>query len=131
MFGWVSLLVTGYAQSHGLIPNPDTLLDVKDWGTLAQIAGGTITNERAVIIVGHLHLLLFSVFAAVAPLSTQDKLYLEKGEEHAPAAGLIPQMKVGLTREAEIWNGRLAMFGLTALLLISAVNQTPILDVSC
>ena len=25
MFGWVALLLTGYAKGHGLIPNPDTL----------------------------------------------------------------------------------------------------------
>lgn len=89
MFGWVALIATGYAKSHGLIPNPDTVLDMKDWGTLAYIYGGSITNERAIIMVGHLHLLMFSVCAAIAPLSFQDRLYLTKGEEHEPAAGLI------------------------------------------
>lgn len=29
MFGWIALLVTGYAKGHGLIPNPDTALDLK------------------------------------------------------------------------------------------------------
>ena len=29
MFGWIALLATGYAKAHGLIPNPDTLLDTK------------------------------------------------------------------------------------------------------
>mmetsp|Transcript_18338 Transcript_18338/g.30731 ORF Transcript_18338/g.30731 Transcript_18338/m.30731 type:complete len:219 (-) Transcript_18338:395-1051(-) len=129
MFGWVALIATGYAKSHGLIPNPDSLLDMKDWGTLAYIYGGSITNERAVILVGHLHLLLFSVCAAVAPLSFQDKLYLEAGEEAEPAAGLIPKIVPGLTPEAEILNGRLAMLGLVVLVLTSIANQTPILDV--
>jgi len=129
MFGWVALLVTGYAKGHGLIPNADTLLSLKEWGTLAYIYGGSITNERAVIIVGHLHLLLFSIFAAVAPLSFQDKIYLEKGEVDEPAAGLIPKIVPGLTPQAELLNGRLAMLGLVVLLLVSTVNQTPILDV--
>jgi hypothetical protein len=128
MFGWVALIATGYAKGHGLIPNADTLLDVKEWGTLAYIYGGSITNERAVILVGHLHALLFSVFAAVAPLSFQDKLYLAEGEEPEPAAGLIPKFIPGLSKEAELINGRLAMLGLTVLLIVSTVNQTPILD---
>lgn len=105
MFGWVALITTGYAKAHGLIPNADTLLDVKEWGTLAYLYGGSITNERAVIIVAHLHLLLFSVCAAVAPLSFQDKLYLSKGEVDEPAAGLIPAVVPGLTKEAELING--------------------------
>lgn len=107
----------------------ESLLDLKDWGTLAYIYGGSITNERAVILVGHLHLLLFSVTAAVSPLSFQDKLYLEEGEEPEPAAGLIPKIVPGLTKEAELLNGRLAMLGLVVLLTVATVNQTPILDV--
>jgi hypothetical protein len=128
MFGWIALLATGYAKSHGLIPNADTVLDMKDWGTLAYIYGGSITNERAVVIVGHLHLLLFSVCAAVAPLSFQDKLYLEKGEEHEPAAGLFVPIVPGLTKQAEMLNGRLAMLGLVVLMVTSTVTQTSILD---
>jgi hypothetical protein len=104
-------------------------LDLKDWGTLAYIYGGSITNERAVILVGHLHLLLFSVTAAVSPLSFQDKLYIAEGEEPEPASGLIPKIVPGLTKEAELLNGRLAMLGLVVLLTVSTVNQTPILDV--
>jgi hypothetical protein len=52
MFGWVALLVTGYCKGHGLIPNPDTALNLKEWGTLAYLYGGSISNERAIIIVG-------------------------------------------------------------------------------
>ena len=52
MFGWVALLVTGYCKGHGLIPNPETALDLKEWGTLAYLYGGSISNERAIIIVG-------------------------------------------------------------------------------
>lgn len=129
MFGWVALLVTGYAKGHGLIPNAEQLLDVKEWGTLAYLYGGSISNERAVILIAHLHFLLFSVFGAVAPLSTQDKLWIEDGEEHEPAAGLIPKIVPGLTKEAELLNGRLAMLGIVVLLIVATVNQTPILDV--
>lgn len=128
MFGWIALLATGYAKGHGLIPDADTLLSTKEWGTLAYLYGGSISNERAVIMVAHLHLLLFSVCAAVAPLSFQDKLYLEKGEVPEPAAGLIPAFVPGLTKSAELVNGRLAMLGLVVLLTVSIVNQTPILD---
>jgi len=129
MFGWVALITTGYAKAHGLIPNADSLLDLKDWGNLAYLYGGSISNERAVIIVAHLHLLLFSIAAAVAPLSFQDKLYLEDGEVDEPAAGLIPAMVPGLTKEAELINGRLAMLGLVSLVTVSATQQIPILDV--
>lgn len=59
MFGWIALLFTGYAKAHGLIPNPDTLLDTKEWGTLAYIYGGSISNERAIIIVGEFIVYLF------------------------------------------------------------------------
>ena len=107
MFGWIALLATGYAKGHGLIPDADVLLSTKEWGTLAYLYGGSITNERAVIIVAHLHLLLFSVCAAVAPLSTQDKLYLAPGEVPEPAAGLIPAAKPGLTAGAELLNGNI------------------------
>ena len=31
MFGWIALVFTGYAKSHGLIPNADVLLDTKEW----------------------------------------------------------------------------------------------------
>lgn len=129
MFGWVALLLTGYAKGHGLIPNPDMLLDMKEWGTLAYIYGGSISNERAVIIVAHLHALFFSVVATAAPLSFQDKLYIAPGETPEPAAGLIPKIVPGLTKEAELLNGRLAMLGLVVLLTVSGAYQIPILDV--
>lgn len=129
MFGWVALILTGYAKGHGLIPNADVLLDTKEWGTLAYIYGGSITNERAVILVGHLHALLYSVIAAAAPASGQDKIYYADGEEPEVASGLIPKIVPGFTKETELLNGRLAMFGLVVLVLVSVVNQTPILDV--
>lgn len=129
MFGWVALLATGYAKSHGLIPNGETLLDVKEWGTLAYVYGGSISTERAAILIGHFHLLMISICAAIAPLSFQDKLYVEEDEDPEPASGLLPKLKAGLTLEAEMLNGRLAMLGLTVLVLFSAINSVPILDV--
>ena len=118
-----------YAKSHNLIPNPEMVLDMKDWGTLAYIYGGSITNERAIILVGHLHLLFVSICAAVAPLSFQDKIYVDEGEELETMAGLIPSAKPGLTEGAELWNGRVAMLGLVVLMIESVVYQIPILDV--
>jgi hypothetical protein len=56
MFGWIALLVTGYCKGHGLIPQADLALDLKEWGTLAYLYGGSISNERAIIIVGELSL---------------------------------------------------------------------------
>lgn len=128
MFGWVALIATGYAKAHGLIPNPETLLATKDWGTLAYLYGGSITNERAVIIVAHLHFLIWSVCATVAPFASQDKLLLQEGEEMEAPAGLFIKGTPGLTASAELLNGRLAMLGLVVLVLTSLVNQTPILD---
>ena len=72
---------------------------------------------------------MLSVCAAVAPLSGQDKLYLEKGEEPEPAAGLFVKATPGLTAGAEMQNGRLAMLGLMCLVGQSVITQTPILDV--
>lgn len=128
MFGWVALIATGYAKSHGLIPNADSLLNLKEWGTLALVYGGSITNERAVILAGHMHLLLISVLATFSPLSFQDRLLLDSDEKDEPAAGLIPKIVPGLTKEAELLNGRLAMLGLVVLVTYSATFQVPILD---
>lgn len=128
MFGWVALIATGYAKSHGLIPNADSLLNLKEWGTLALVYGGSITNERAVILAGHMHLLLISVLATFSPLSFQDRLLLDSDEKDEPAAGLIPKIVPGLTKEAELLNGRLAMLGLVVLVTYSAAFQVPILD---
>lgn len=129
MFGWVALIATAYAKGHNLFPEGDVSLNVNDWGTLAYIYGGSITNERAIILIGHLHCLFVSLCATIAPLSTQQKLYYEPGSVKEAAAGLIPKANVGITESAELINGRMAMLGLVALVGVSTVYQMPILDV--
>ena len=59
----------------------------------------------------------------------QDTLVKEKGYKPEPPAGLIPAFKTGLTPEAELINGRLAMFGLIAVIWGSIFTGTPVLDV--
>ena len=117
MFGWAFIIATGYCKAHGLIPDPEKLLDFKQWGTLAIISGGkgggiTITNERACILVANIHFLVVSLCAAFCPLPFQDTLLLEPGEPDEEPAGLVPAFDTGLTPAAELWNGRLAMLGL-------------------
>lgn len=132
MFGWAAIIATGYCQAHNLIPNPDMMLDTKVWGTLAYTQGAeSITNERAIILVGHVHALAVSVCATIAPLSFQDKLFLDpdEGEKDGPAPGLIPSFVPGLTPEAEIFNGRMAMMGLVVTSTIALTTGTPFLEV--
>lgn len=131
MFGWVFIIATGYAQSHGLIPEADKLLDIKQWGTLAQITPrvSTISTERAVVLIANVHALMVSLCAAFCPLDYQDKLLLEPGEEDEEPAGLIPVFETGLTASAEMYNGRLAMLGIVVVSAYSLIYQVPFLDV--
>ncbi|CAN0148442.1 unnamed protein product [Scytosiphon promiscuus] len=132
MFGWAAIIATGYCQAHNLIPNAEVALDPKVWGTLAYTTGTeTITNERAIIMIGHVHALAVSVCATVAPLSFQDKLFLdvEAGEKDEPAPGLIPSFVPGLTPEAEIFNGRMAMMGLVVTATVALTTGQSFLDV--
>lgn len=132
MFGWAAIIATGYAQAHNLIPNADQMLDAKTWGTLAYTTGtDTITNERAIILIGHVHALAVSVCATVAPLSFQDKLFLDvdEGEKDGPAPGLIPSFVPGLTPEAEIFNGRMAMMGLVVTATVALSTGQSFLEV--
>jgi len=129
MAGWVILVATGYAKGHGLIPEASSLLDLKQWGTLAALGNQQpISNERAIILIAHVHLLFVSVAAALAPFPFQDKLLLAPGEEDDAPAGLIPPMAPGLNKTAETWNGRVAMLGLLVLVCTSVATKTPILD---
>ena len=131
MFGWFFICATAYCKGHGLIPNPDMLLDFKEWGTLATISGKTtIANERAIILIANAHFFGVSLMATACPLPFSDPLLLDPNSPQYEAAlernkngfGYLPAFKLGLTEEAEMINGRLAMVGLTALISYTAVS---------
>jgi len=130
MFGWVVICASAYAKGHNLIPEADLPLDLKAWGTLATISGKeTITNERAVILIANVHALCLSVLATCAPLPFSDQLLLQPGEEDEAAYGAFPKFVGGLTKEAEIYNGRMAMMGIVAVIGASAIEHKSILEV--
>ncbi len=132
MFGWFAILLTGYAKSHGLFPNGDLVLEYKDWGGLAQIGFGQyISNERAIIMAAHMHMLGISMAAAWGPQVLGDSLTLMDGEADEEPYGLFPPYmgQGGLTPSAEMWNGRIAMLGLIFVVLTSAISGKDILEV--
>jgi len=132
MFGWFMILLSGYMKSHGLFPSADTALAYKDWGGLAQIGFGQyISNERAVIMIAHIHALAVSACAAWGPQILGDSLTLLDGEEDEEPYGLFPPLmgQGGLTPAAEMWNGRLAMLGIIVVVLSSAASGKDILEV--
>lgn len=130
MFGFFLLTMTAYCQGHGLLPDPSQVIDISQWGTLARLGDySSISVRRAVILIAHVHVLLVSIAAAIAPFSFQDKLLLEPGEEDAKPSGLIPPLNFGFTRDAEIWNSRVAMLGIIVLVAQSVATRTPVLDV--
>lgn len=134
MFGWLFICATAYCKGHGLIPNPDEVLDFKEWGTLATISGkNTITNERAIILIANVHFFALSLMATICPLPFSDPLLIDpaspmydklKAENESPY-GYLPALKFGVTEEAEIINGRLAMLGIAALIFTTALEQKP------
>jgi Chlorophyll A-B binding protein len=138
MFGWFFICATAYCKGHGLIPNPEMLLDFSTWGTLATISGKTtITNERAIILIANAHFFAISLMAAISPLPFSDPLLIDPNhplyektvEKNKSGYGYLPEMKLGLTEEAEMINGRLAMLGIAALLITTVIEQKPILDI--
>jgi len=137
MFGWVMICATAYAKGHGLIPDAETTLNLKEWGTLATISGkNTITNERAIILIANVHAFCVGIAATIAPLGFSDPLLLDpnQGEAYERAVntkpyGVVPELKFGVTNEAEIMNGRMAMLGLCAVVSTSFIEGKPILDV--
>lgn len=138
MFGWVFICATAYAKGHGLIPDADMPLDFKEWGTLATISGKeTITNERAIILIANAHFFAVSLLATICPLPFSDPLLLDPAhpqyeramERNKNPFGYLPALKAGLTEEAEIINGRLAMLGIGALIFATAIEQKPMLDI--
>mmetsp|Transcript_27585 Transcript_27585/g.57738 ORF Transcript_27585/g.57738 Transcript_27585/m.57738 type:complete len:218 (-) Transcript_27585:260-913(-) len=131
MFGWFFICATAYCKGHGLIPDPEMALDLKQWGTLATISGKTtITNERAIILIANAHFFAVSLMAAFCPLPFGDPLLVDPSEKSDnDGYGYMPALKFGLTEESEIINGRLAMLGLSALLVDTAVEGKDILDI--
>ena len=137
--GWFFICATAYCKGHGLIPDPEMALDVKQWGSLAIISGKTtITNERAIILVANIHFFFLSLMAAICPLPFGDGLLIDpnhpryeemKAVNEKGGYGYLPEFKLGLTEEAEILNGRLAMLGIFTLLIATAVEQKNILDI--
>jgi hypothetical protein len=130
MFGMFAIVFTAYMKGHGLIPDADKILDINQWGPLASAGMGQgITNERAIIMIAHVHVLVVSVIAAFAPFAFQDTLVKEVGYEAEAPAGIIPPFKTGLSPEAELINGRLAMLGVISITMASIFTGTPIVDV--
>jgi len=136
MFGWFFLCVTAYAKGHGLIPNPEMTLDLKEWGTLATISGkNTITNERAVILFANVHFFFMGLMATIVPSPIWDPLLLDPNHpryeelKNQEPYGYMPSLSPGINESTEMLHGRLAMVGLVALLGTSAIEGKPILDI--
>jgi len=138
MFGWVVLCATAYAKGHNLIPDADIPLDLKEWGSLAILSGKTtITHERAIILIANVHAFMVGLFATIAPAPFSDPLFLDPNspryakliERNKNPYGYMPAFKPGLTEEAEVLNGRLAMLGIICVVWASAFEGKPILDV--
>eukprot|EP00428_Durinskia_dybowskii_P027920 CAMPEP_0170240400 /NCGR_PEP_ID=MMETSP0116_2-20130129/19958_1 /TAXON_ID=400756 /ORGANISM="Durinskia baltica, Strain CSIRO CS-38" /LENGTH=223 /DNA_ID=CAMNT_0010491219 /DNA_START=35 /DNA_END=706 /DNA_ORIENTATION=+ len=138
MFGWFFICATAYCKGHGLIPDADTVLDLQQWGTLATISGkDTITNERAIILIANAHFFALSLMATISPLPFGDSLLLDPNHpqyermaaRNKSPFGYLPALKFGLTEEAEIINGRLAMVGIIALVTATAIFDKPMLDI--
>mmetsp|Transcript_10903 Transcript_10903/g.30102 ORF Transcript_10903/g.30102 Transcript_10903/m.30102 type:complete len:222 (-) Transcript_10903:287-952(-) len=138
MFGWVFICATAYAQGHGLLPPADQLVDLKTWGTLATISGKTtISTQRAIILAANAHFFAISLMATICPLPFGDSLLLDpnhdnyekSAERNEKPFGYLPALKFGITEEAEIINGRLAMVGIIALVSATAIFDKPMLDI--
>ena len=70
------------------------------------------------------------LIAAFTPSAVKSPLLLPDGEKDVPAAGIFVPIKLGLTPEAELLNGRLSMLGLIVLISTAAFTGQPILNVS-
>merc|ERR1719198_2605936 len=130
MFGWFMIVATGYCKAHGLFPQADVALTYKDWGGLAQLGFNQyISNERAIIMMAHVHALGVSAAAAFGPQVLGDTLTLLDGEQDEEPYGLFVPLESGLTPAAEMLNGRLAMLGLIAVISTSMASGKDILEV--
>lgn len=130
MFGFLVLFLTAYCKGHGLLPDASLTVDMSRWGGLAALGDRQpISLQRAVILIAHVHVLMVSIAAAISPFAFQDKLLLEPDEKDEEPAGLFPPLSFGLTKDAELWNSRVAMLGIICLVGQAVATKTPILDV--
>lgn len=135
MAGWICILATGYAKSHGLLPEGG--LDPAVWGQWVIVstdpltkAVTTISAERATILIANLHLAAVGVLSAFSKYTGPfDRLLLEEGEKDEAPAGLFVPLRPGLTSEAELLNGRLAMLGLVVTGAYAGITGQDILSV--
>jgi len=130
MFGWAFIIGTLHAQANGYIPDPTAGIDASVWGPLSRLGAGagTISNERAIVMVANVHAFAVGICAAFAPLGYMDTLLIEDGEEDEPAAGVFPAFETGMTPAAELWNGRMAMMGLVTTTSYALITGTPFMD---
>jgi len=138
MFGWVVMCACAYAKGHGLIPDADAPLNLKEWGTLSTISGkDTITNERAIILIANVHAFFVGVSATVAPLPMSDTLLLDPNhpmyewqvERNSKLGGVFPDLKrMGVTPHAELINGRMAMMGIITCVAYSGIQGQSMID---
>merc|ERR1719247_3327206 len=132
MFGWAAIIATAVCKKYGVFPDAAVALKYNDWGALTQLGFGEyISNERATIMIAHIHALGVSFAAAFGPKVLGDSLTLLDGEEDEEPYGLFPPFKgqSGLTPAAEMYNGRMAMMGLIAVVLASMASGKDILEV--
>merc|ERR1719197_1357989 len=132
MFGWAAIIATAVCKRYGVFPDAATALTYKEWGGLAQLGFNQyISNERAIIMMAHVHALGVSAAAAFGPQVLGDTLTLLDGEQDEEPYGLLPPFKgqTGLTPAAEMYNGRMAMMGLIMLVGTSFASGMDILEV--
>merc|ERR1719203_21511 len=131
MFGWLFIVLTAYAKGHGLIPDADTMLTYKEWGPLALVSGKVfITKERAIILMANVHCFMVGLMNTICPFPYGEPLLLDPNhpryeqamERNKTPFGFIPEFKTGLTEEAEMYNGRVAMIGLISVAMYSLIS---------
>merc|ERR1712078_713108 len=125
-------MATYVGKKYGVFPDPAVALAYKDWGALTQMGFGQyISNERATIMIAHIHALGVSFAAAFGPQVLGDTLTLLDGEEDEEPYGILIPIKgnFGLTPAAEMINGRIAMLGIVVVVFSSFASGKDILDI--